>query len=311
MNELLEELEIMLKNTLNIQKVFDKLCSLEMIKDLSLNYDDIKTKLLVILKRLLDNENAALDFLKDAEDIDDVLEVLYDEEDKCLSSISTPCLKRIRNYLSKLLLKRDIFLVDDEMLDEYLTNEFLTYVTIDRKFTRDEMLIFILQVLPNLNDSLIKHFMISIEEEIAKEKDYQQKRKLIKLKYNTLLAQGKGFEFEVLNNQLHGNIANELSMPNVQIHLKEDLINFEIMNNLYNIIVVLSSIEEEDLALEELIWFKTYLIYLNDNMLKLIRDYLTNRHFQNESIKNKLFTYLDDLNNTKKLHNQDYHNYQK
>ena len=83
------------------------------------------------------------------------------------------------------------------------------------------------------------------------------------------------------------------------------------MNNLYNIIAILASSTEEDISLEELIWFKTYIVYLKPEMLAGIIEYIENYNFQMDIIKNKLIDYLNDIENIRLLHNQEPKSYQK
>lgn len=308
-DELLEELEMILKSTANIQKCLNKLSSLELLSDtFHIDYSEAKSKLLEVLNNILDYENSGYDFLEEAEDIEETLEFL-DEHD--LNQVNQPCLNRMQNYLSNSLLKKVVTNYDDDTINDYISNEFLTYITINRQFTTDEMRTFITELLPTLNKSLIKHFMINMNNEIKKETNFKRKRKLTDLKYNILFEQGKGLELDVINNNLTGNIENEIKLSNIEPTLKNDLLVFEIMNNLYNNIVILSSCLEEDISLEELVWFKTYSLYLNNDMLKSLTEYIANYNFQNETIKNKLIDYLNNINDYKKLHNQESKSYQK
>lgn len=308
-DELLEELEMILRSTINIQKCFNKLSTLELLSDtFHIDYTDAKTKLLEVLKNLLDYENSGYDFLEEAEDIEETLEFL-DEHD--LKNVNQSCLNRMQNYLSDSLLRKVITSYDDDSINEYISNEFLTYITINRQFTTDEMRTFITELLPTLNKSLIRHFMININNEIKKETNFKRKRKITDLKYNVLFEQGKGLELDVINNNLTGNIENEIKFSNIEPSLKNDLLTFEVMNNLYNNIIILSSCLEEDISLEEFIWFKTYTLYLNENMINALIEYIENYNFQNETIKYKLIEYLNNINDYKKLNNQEGKSFQK
>lgn len=310
-DELIEEIEAIFKIDLNIKKAYNKLMTIDLLDGKIERFNEAKNDILTILKKLFDYENSTIDFLVDSDEAMDALNYLNNFDSIFITDDFRLCKNRLRNYLSNKLLKTALEIQDEEFIDDYLINEFITYITITRQFTKEEMIVLIENVLPKLNESLIKHFILTLNNDIKNETNYYNKKELLKLKYEFLLEKGKDVEISVLNNNLNVSLNNDLSSINVDSSLKEELINFEVMNNLYNNVTILSSVTEKEIALEELIWFKTYILYIDENMLTTLKNYINDVNFQNNDIKLELIDNLNNVDKLKYMHNQDKKGYHK
>ncbi len=310
-DELIEEIEAIFKIDLNIKKAYNKLMTIDLLDGKIERINEAKNDILTILKKLFDYENSTIDFLVDSDEAMDALNYLNNFDSIFITDDFRLCKNRLRNYLSNKLLKTALEIQDEEFIDDYLINEFITYITITRQFTKEEMIVLIENVLPKLNESLIKHFILTLNNDIKNETNYYNKKELLKLKYEFLLEKGKDVEISVLNNNLNASLNNDLSSINVDSSLKQELINFEVMNNLYNNVTILSSVTEKEIALEELIWFKTYILYIDENMLTTLKNYINDVNFQNNDIKLELIDNLNNVDKLKYMHNQDKKGYHK
>ncbi len=310
-DELIEEIEAIFKIDLNIKKAYNKLMTIDLLDGKIERFNEAKNDILTILKKLFDYENSTIDFLVDSDEAMDALNYLNNFDSIFITDDFRLCKNRLRNYLSNKLLKTALEIQDEEFIDDYLINEFITYITITRQFTKEEMIVLIENVLPKLNESLIKHFILTLNNDIKNETNYYNKKELLKLKYEFLLEKGKDVEISVLNNNLNASLNNDLSSINVDSSLKQELINFEVMNNLYNNVTILSSVTEKEIALEELIWFKTYILYIDENMLTTLKNYINDVNFQNNDVKLELIDNLNNVDKLKHMHNQDKKGYHK
>ena len=173
---------------------------------------------------------------------------------------------------------------------------------------------FIENVLPVINASISRHYISTINEDIKNPSNFNIKRLLINKKLDWIFEKGGSLEDEALANNfniLKMNLNEEISIPNIPESLKQEFINYEIKNKVFDMLSILAAFEDKEDVLEEIEWFKTYLLYLDEKAIENARLTILGYNFQNKEIKNILLRSITNANLLKRVHNQDSKSYTK
>lgn len=308
-------LEDIARITFELQIIYSRLTLLEVSKDIEPNYEKDKKELLDALAILKEEEKEAYKPLKeDYMTAVSALEKFCKLENDNVSEKLYLCQKRIKNNLTQIVYETGIYEENEDFIDSYLEEEFYTHLFFDRNFSKEEMQTFIENVLPVINASISRHYISTINEDIKNPSNFNIKRLLINKKLDWIFEKGGSLEDEALANNfniLKMNLNEEISIPNIPESLKQEFINYEIKNKVFDMLSILAAFEDKEDVLEEIEWFKTYLLYLDEKAIENARLTILGYNFQNKEIKNILLRSITNANLLKRVHNQDSKSYSK
>ncbi len=305
MDNILELFEKISQITFDIKVAYSKLTLLEVSKDIEVNYNEDKKKLLDYLSIRLKDEEEAYEVFNSNEEALYALEKIYKYENSKVPETYYLCQQRIKNKLKELVYKYGIEEQSDDFIESYLEDEFFTYLLFDRNFSDEEMYTFIKDVLPILNYSTDRHFLHNINNDINNPDNLDIRRLLINKKLDWLFEHNGIIEKEALEHGFDNyniSLSEDTKMP-INDDLKHDLINFEVKNKIYDNLVNLGAVDDIELVLPELEWVKTYLLYLNDKEIQELKDYVVNYNFQDRSIKDRVINIINNNKNNILEHN--------
>ena len=118
--------------------------------------------------------------------------------------------------------------------------------------------------------------------------------------YNIIFENGCYLEEDLFSNSfmIHSLKLDVLNLGDIDKWLMEQYLNNRISGELHIIIASLSSIENIEEKFDEFIWFKTYLLQLDEKALEEYKDLIDKTIFKSTYIKSLL---TDAINNTNKL----------
>ena len=305
--EFLQTMENISRLSFEIQVIYSKLTLLEVSKDITEDYDKQKKDLLDQLAILIDEETEYYAFFK--EDFyltEEALEFLRKGFKENVPEKYRLVQNRIIKKLESILLKGAIENEDEEYLEMFLEEEFFATLFLDKGYDMDTLIPLIDKLHLPIKESLNRHFVSTLNEDIKNPSNFDIRRILINTKLDFIYEESSQIEQECLSqgfDSLKINLSSETNLPDVDPKLKKDFFNKHLKDKLLDMLIVAGSCTEFEIALPEIIWFKTYLLYLDDTEIKDIEERLTDYTFQDQDIKEFLLKAIKDINLSKTVHN--------
>ena len=290
-DEILNQLNEIARVTFKIYNLYNNLIILENTKDT--NISDERKTLLEELHFFIERENELYAYFEDnASSIVDILyffdvnALLYNNQN---SSSNLLCQNRITNRLLKIDASCRTKMQDYDRLDKYIDNI---------NYKNEELFNFNRNIIPLINKLLIKMYIKVLERELLK----SDTNRLLDLQqiYNIIFENGCYLEEDLFSNSfmIHSLKLDVLNLGDIDKWLMEQYLNNRISGELHIIIASLSSIENIEEKFDEFIWFKTYLLQLDEKALEEYKVLIDKTIFKSTYIKSLL---TDAINNTNKL----------
>ena len=311
--ELLQALEEISRLSFEIQIIYSRLTLLEVSKDITENYEQEKKLLLDSLALLLEEEKEAYKPLEN-----DFYQTEYVQEllRKRFNDNVPPKYRLIQNRIFKkiesILNRQAIDLNDHDYLEVFLEEEFYSDLFLDKDFSMDDIAAVVRDLTIPIDDSLARHYVSTINEDIKNPSNFDIRRHLINTKFEFVYEHSGSIEQECLsqrfNNNLKVALSDETLLPGIDPSVKRKYFNEYLRNKLLDMLIVCGSCTELDMAVPEICWFKTYLLYLSDEELLNIKQRVIDYNFQDNEIKDALLKAINDIKLHKKIHNKNSQN---
>ena len=297
--DLMELLDEIAKTTFEIHSIYNKLSfALQKQKDL----ENLISSL--IIKKI--EEDDLYSYLEDAPiDLLNVYNYLYKREKesyKLMNETSRLCYRRILNNLYIIILiDEDIFnLIGHELLKNDRNYQFL----LDNNINKEEAVYFYRKFKYNFELSLSYRFDTILNNEITNNKDNKE---LIKIRLNTAFVRGNELEDELITSKftnINSTLLEETSPTfGISINIKDDFQNINALLSIHLNISKLSKMSPNNTTKELIYEFKTFILYLSENNLQILKNNIINTTFISPLIKKELLKSIDNLKDDIKIHN--------
>lgn len=303
-DETLNQLNEITEISFKIAIIYNGLILLEIFKDINDNYLSQKKTFLEQLQILLEDEKEAYSFFEsDLYQVEELLEFLQRKQNQDVSEKERLVQNRILNKLKAIELQCAIESKDEDCLEEFYADLFL-----DSDISIADLISIIEGLTLPMEDSLNRHFVSTLNEAIKNPCNYTLRRHLISAKYDFIYEHSGSIEQECLtqgfNYNLKMDLREETALPEIDPKTKSDYLKKYIKNKLLDMLIVCGSCTELDMAIPEIAWFKTYLLYLSDSDVEEIKTRVSDYYFQNDEIKETLQKALKDINVLRAIHNK-------
>jgi len=295
------------KITFKIAAVYLRLFYLELFKDGLSDYEKQKKDLIDTLVLLKGDEDDLYSYFEENSPyIFEALSLFDGAAIYVVDKIQSLCQYRMINRLSSIALKYGMAEHDEDMLDEYRSKEFFINLK-QYGYEEDDLFDFIERFFPVMNKSQIVHYIATLDNEMINSTPSLYFRYL-HLKFDKIFENGVFLEDEMIQSDFKSNnlkLHEELNISDVDSELIKQYLDSKMPEDIILTMPLLSSFDDIKEGLDELLWFKTYLVYIDDCNLKSIRDMVTSANYKSPTIKNMLLEAIDNIDKLRGLHNRD------
>ena len=159
----------------------------------------------------------------------------------------------------------------------------------------------------NYNKSLANRYIAIINNHLEKADNLSRYNRLLKIKLYTIFVKGHELEDELMKNRFRkvkSTLTDEIK-PNYGISndIKDEFLNLWTLTGLkVNIDKLQKMTLNDNLTIELLMEYQTFLLYLNDKNLLALKKYLIGTKFKDIKIKAYTIMYIDNIKQDKKIH---------
>lgn len=306
--EILSILEQIAKITYQIQIIYIRLTLLEVSRDIEDNYVSLKKQYLEELFLLKEQEDEAYKPLEaDYTIVTSAIEVMNRFQGRDVSEKMESCQKRIFNRLQSIAFNCGIAESSTDLMESFIEEEFFATLYLDKGYSKEELLKLIDSLYPKINKSIAYQYLGTLNIALDNHNNFDIRRLLLNLKFDYLFQKGDIIESDFLRHNFNSiplSLNEELSRISIPEHLKQLYLDNKIKDIIiFTLLPILAAITDKEMGLEELIWFKTYILYLSKECLNDVKNTVSNYCFNYSEIKKLLLKTISDLDVIKKEHN--------
>ncbi len=271
-----------------------------------INYDEVLTYTINILNNLKIQEEEIYSLLDEDPLIVVKLINLLDKNKNIYQNDETSRLiyRRIMNRLELILLLSDIELI--MFGKDYFLKDHKFQFLMKHNLSIDEAISFYQKFKYNFEKSISYRYTTILNNAIDLEKAPLIKDELIKIKLDTVFVRGNELEDDLINSKyttINNDLENEIK-PSFGINptLKDDFMQIYVLESIINNLKVLINQRTSNLTKQLVFEFKTFILYLNDDNLKFLKDALDKLSFASNNIKNELIKAIINQKTDKLIH---------
>ena len=161
----------------------------------------------------------------------------------------------------------------------------------------------------NYNKSLANRYLTTINEHLKKTDNLSERNKLLKIKLYTIFVKGHELEDELMQNhfrRIKSSLDEEIKPSfGIRNDIKDEFLNLWTLTGIkVNLDKLQKMTMNNNLTLELLMEYQTFLLYLNDDNLLALKKYLLGTKFKDIKIKAYTIMYIDNIKQDKKIHQE-------
>lgn len=271
-----------------------------------INYDEVLTYTINILNNLKIQEEEIYSLLDEDPLIVIKLINLLDKNKNIYQNNETSRLiyRRIMNRLELILMLSDIELI--MFGKDYFLKDHKFQFLMKHNLSIDEAISFYQKFKYNFEKSISYRYTTILNNAIDLEKAPLIKDELIKIKLDTVFVRGNELEDDLINSKyttINNDLENEIK-PSFGITptLKDDFMQIYVLESIINNLKILINQRPSNLTKQLVFEFKTFILYLNDDNLKFLKDALDKLSFASNNIKNELIKAIINQKSDKLIH---------
>lgn len=271
-----------------------------------INYDEVLTYTINILNNLKIQEEEIYSLLDEDPLIVVKLINLLDKNKNIYQNNETSRLiyRRIMNRLELILMLSDIELI--MFGKDYFLKDHKFQFLMKHNLSIDEAISFYQKFKYNFEKSISYRYTTILNNAIDLEKAPLIKDELIKIKLDTVFVRGNELEDDLINSKyttINNDLENEIK-PSFGITptLKDDFMQIYVLESIINNLKILINQRPSNLTKQLVFEFKTFILYLNDDNLKFLKDALDKLSFASNNIKNELIKAIINQKSDKLIH---------
>ena len=296
--EILKNLEKCSRLAYYIEITYTRLSLLEVSKNMISDYNKQKEDLINTLKSYIKAEDKAYEYFNDYQLVSTALELFYKRISFKVSNRLLLVQKRIIKKLEAKVLETGLEEKPENFFESYLEIPFYTHLVYDEGYDFDDLEP-IIRTMPIVNDAMSRRFIKNLNHQLYNCPDYEiYSKNLINIKFDFIYENSGDLEKDAINNNF-----DSITLSNIQdkkdSHISVDALNkiisSYVLEFITDTIVVCGSSTELDMVLDDMLWFKTYLYFLDDEDFIKIKIKVSDYPFQKKTIKTVLLGHLDRI----------------